>query len=353
MQSYTTGELCTLVRGHLQGPDDIIIRGVNILQDAGPADIAFIGDVEHARAWSTCTAAAALVSKDLKLTCDQPGRALIQVPNADLAMAEVLERFAPPPPAVPPGIHPSAVLDPSAEVADGAAVGPGSVIGPNVTIGADTVLHGHVTVLDDTHIGTACVIWPGTVIRERCRIGNRCILHANTVIGADGFGYRPAPDGSGLVKIPQIGTVEIGDDVEIGAGTCIDRGKFSATTVGSMTKIDNLCQIAHGCQIGRGCVIAGLCGIAGSVTIGDGAILGGKVGIKDHVRIGAGARLAAYAAVMNDVPPGQTWAGMPAKDARVALRELVAVKRLPKLIKTLHTSTDQGAGNPGSPAVAR
>ena len=116
-------------------------------------------------------------------------------------------------------------------------------------------------------------------MRERCRIGDRTILHPHTVIGADGFGYRPAPDGKGLIKIPQIGTVDIGEDVEIGAGTCIDRGKFSATKIGRGTKIDNLCQIAHGCLIGSGCIIAGQCGSAGSVTIGDGGVLGGKVGV--------------------------------------------------------------------------
>ncbi|MCK4821889.1 UDP-3-O-(3-hydroxymyristoyl)glucosamine N-acyltransferase, partial [bacterium] len=171
------------------------------------------------------------------------------------------------------------------------------------------------------------------VLRERCQIGNKCIIHPNVTIGADGFGYRPADDGKSLVKIPQIGTVIVGDDVEIGAGSCIDRGKFSATSIGNGTKIDNLVQIGHNCRIGRSCVIAGMTGVSGSVTIGDGVIIGGGVGIKDHVTIGNGARIGGKSGVISDVAPGQTVIGFPAGEYKKTLRQWAALKKLPDLYK--------------------
>ena len=154
-------------------------------------------------------------------------------------------------------------------------------------------------------------------------------------IGADGFGYRPSPDGRGLVKIPQIGTVEIGDDVEIGAGSCVDRGKFSATSIGDGTKIDNLIQIAHNCKLGRLCVMAGQSGLAGSVTLGDGVMMGGGARVKDHVTIGEGARLGGNTGALSDVAPGKTVLGFPANDYRQTLRLWAAQKQLPDLIKQI------------------
>jgi UDP-3-O-[3-hydroxymyristoyl] glucosamine N-acyltransferase len=159
--------------------------------------------------------------------------------------------------------------------------------------------------------------------------------HQGVSIGADGFGYRPDPHGGGLLKVPHLGTVEVGDRVEIGANACVDRGKFGATVVGEGTKIDNLVQIAHNCRIGRSCIIAGLCGLSGSVTLEDGVVLGGNVGIADHVTIGAGARIGAKAGVMSDVPAGRSMLGCPADDLRAALRQMAAVRKLPDLIRGL------------------
>jgi UDP-3-O-[3-hydroxymyristoyl] glucosamine N-acyltransferase len=207
------------------------------------------------------------------------------------------------------------------------------VIGPGVTIGADTVLHANLSIMADSVIGADCRLYPGAVIRERCEIGDRVVIHCNAVIGSDGFGYTASSDGSGLMRIPHIGGVKIESDVEIGAGTCIDRGKFAQTVVGAGTKIDNLCQIAHNCRIGRCCLLAGRVALAGSVTLGDGVRLGGGVGVRDQVTIGAGASLAAYAAVMHDVPAGAVWGGYPAQDTKTALREIAAIRKLPDFIK--------------------
>jgi len=195
----------------------------------------------------------------------------------------------------------------------------------------------NVTILDDTSIGNETIIWSGTVIRERCRIGNLCIIHPNVTIGADGFGYRPSPDGKGLVKIPQIGTVEIGDGVEIGAGSCIDRGKFSATTIGDGTKIDNLVQVAHNCKLGLCCVMAGQSGLAGSVTLGNAVMMGGGARVKDHVTVGDNVKLGGNTGVIRDVPPGKTLLGVPADDHRQTLRLWSAQKKLPALIKQMKT----------------
>jgi UDP-3-O-[3-hydroxymyristoyl] glucosamine N-acyltransferase len=330
----TTQDIADHVAGQLIGSGDLGVDSLEELGAAGPGQLTFIGDETYAARWADCRASAALISRDISL---EPGvgRALIAVDSADLAMAKVLELFAPPPVLPSPGIHATAVVDPQAEVGNDVRIGPGCVIGPQVRIGQGCILHANVTLLDGVRLGAATEIWPGVVIRERCSIGGCCIIHANAVIGADGFGYRPdrGPDGIVLVKIPQIAAVRIGDDVEIGACTTIDRGKFSDTEIGDGCKIDNHVQIGHNCRLGKMVIIAGNSGIAGSVTIEDGAILGGMVGVTDHITIGAGAKLAGGALLIGSVPPGATWAGTPARDMGQAVREYAAIRRLPEVVR--------------------
>ena len=332
MNTFTIDEICQRVNGRLVGPPDLMITGVEQIDRAGPSQLTFIGQKKYAQFWTNSGASAALANEKLNL---EPGedRALIHVPDTDLALAVVLEMFAPEIPDCGQGVHSSAIIHPSTILGEGVAIGPGCVLGPHVQIGDNVSLYANVTVFDNSSIGEGSVIWPGSVIRERCIIGENCIIHPNVTIGADGFGYRPSPDGTSLVKIPQIGTVNIGRDVEIGAGSCIDRGKFSATTIGDGTKIDNLVQIAHNCTIGRACVIAGLAGISGSVTIGNGVMIGGNVGIADHLTIGDGAILGAKAGVMRDIDPGAFVVGAPARDTKKAMREWAALSKLPDLIK--------------------
>lgn len=334
MSAHTTQAIAERVEGELAGPSDVTVAGVEALDRAEPGQLTFIGDAHHARRWPESHAGAALVTRGLEPARDD-GRPLIFVDSADLAMARVLELFAPDPPRPEPGVHETAVVDPTAILGQRARVGAHCYVGPEARLGDRCVLHPGVTVMDRATLGADCVLWPGTVIRERCSLGDRCICHANSVVGADGFGYRPAPDGTGPVKIPQIGTVEIGDDVELGAGACVDRGKFTATVIGSASKLDNLVQIGHNCQIGRGVIIAGHCGIAGSVTIGDGVVCGGMVAIRDHLTIGAGAQLAGAAQLMHDVPEGETWAGSPAQPVREAAQQTALIRKLPELAKQL------------------
>ena len=332
--SFTTQQICDRVAGRLDGPGNLAITGVEQVDRAAPGHVTFIGSRHYATGWSSSRAAAALVREELDL---EPGcgRALIRVADTDLALATVLEMFAPAVVSPPPGVDARAVIDPQAELGADVAIGAGSYIGPRVRVGDGTVIHPNVTVLEDSAVGAGCTLWPGVVIRERCEVGDGCILHANVTIGGDGFGYRPGPDGRSLVKIPQIGTVTLGREVELGAGTCIDRGKFSETFIGDGTKIDNLCQIGHGCRIGRCTVIAALVGIGGSTTIGDGAMIGGGSSITDHLTIGDGARLGGASAVMHDIPPGESWAGYPAQPAKTAFREYAAIRKLPDLLRDL------------------
>jgi UDP-3-O-[3-hydroxymyristoyl] glucosamine N-acyltransferase len=249
------------------------------------------------------------------------------VKNADLAMSQVLELFAPPTPQFAVDIHPSATVDASATIGVGTRIGSGSYIGPNVVLGENVTIYPNVTILDECTIGKNTIIWSGSVVRERCHLGTDCIVHPNATIGADGFGFRPCPE-RGLVKIPQIGNVVIGNWVEIGANTCVDRGKFSSTVLGDGCKIDNLVQIGHNSILGKFCIMAGNSGLAGSVTLGNGVIIGGSASIKDHTTIGDGAIVGAGSGVTGDIEAGKMMLGYPAVEARDALKQWAILKRL-------------------------
>jgi len=329
MPSFTIQEINDLLKGELIGNTTNHITGPEQLERAGSQHITFIGNRKYVKLWESSGACAAVIDEKLNA---EPGenRALIKVKNADLAMAKILEIFDPGLPEFEEETHPTAVVHPTAQLGAGCKIGAGCYVGKNVVLGEGVQLYPNVTIMDDTTIGKGTIIWSGTVIRERCEIGMYCIFHTNVSIGADGFGYRPSEDGRGLVKIPQIGNVVIGNGVEIGANSCVDRGKFSSTILGDGCKIDNLVQIAHNCVLGRSCIMAGNSGLAGSVTLGDGVIIGGSASIKDHTTIHSGGIVGAGSGVMNDVAPGQTVLGYPAADARETLKQWVAVRKLAK-----------------------
>ena len=329
MKSLTILEINELLQGELIGHTDQQIIGPEDLEKSTEEHITFIGSSKYIKLWATSKASAAIVSEKFTVEPGE-GKALIKVKNADLAMATLLEAFNPPPPHMEEAIHPTAAVHPSATIGKGCKVGAGCYVGKNVVLGAGVTLYPNVTIFDETTIGAQTIIWSGTVIRERCKIGMQCIFHNNVSIGADGFGYRPAPDGQGLVKIPQIGNVIIGHQVEIGANSCVDRGKFSSTVIGDGCKIDNLVQIGHNSVMGRACIMAGHSGLAGSVTLGDGVIIGGSASIKDHTTIESGAIVGAGSGVMNNVPAGQTVLGYPAQPARDMLKQWVAMKKIAK-----------------------
>ncbi|WP_026704748.1 UDP-3-O-(3-hydroxymyristoyl)glucosamine N-acyltransferase [Flavobacterium soli] len=326
MKSFTIQEINDLLKGELIGNTNQKINSPEQLEMAKNDEISFIGNKKYEKLWETSQACAAVVNQDISI---EPGenRAFIKVKNADLAMSQVLELFAPPPPAFHTDIHPNAVIDATAKIGNGSRIGAGCYIGPNVVIGENTTIYPNVTVLDECTIGNRTTIWSGTVVRERCHIGNDCIVHPNATIGADGFGFRPCAE-RGLVKIPQIGNVIIGNGVEIGANSCVDRGKFSSTVLGDGCKIDNLVQIGHNSRLGKFCIMAGNSGLAGSVTLGNGVIIGGSASIKDHTTIGDGAIVGAGSGVTCDIPAGKTMLGYPAIEARDALKQWAILKRL-------------------------
>lgn len=326
MNSFSLQEINTVLQGEIVGATSCKITAPEQLEMAIETEISFIGNKKYEKFWETSKASVAIVNEDIAI---EPGanRAFIKVKNADLAMSQVLELFAPAPPVFDIDIHPTAIIDTTAVIGKGTKIGAGSYIGPKVTIGENTIIYPNVTILDESTIGNNTVVWSGTVIRERCHIGNECILHPNCTIGADGFGFRPCPE-KGLVKIPQIGNVIIGNNVEIGANSCVDRGKFSSTILGDGCKIDNLVQIGHNSKLGKFCIMAGNSGLAGSVTLGNGVIIGGSASIKDHTTIGDGAIVGAGSGVTGDIEAGKTVLGYPAVDARDALKQWAILKRL-------------------------
>ncbi|MGS0527737.1 UDP-3-O-(3-hydroxymyristoyl)glucosamine N-acyltransferase [Zobellia nedashkovskayae] len=329
MISFSVSEINNILKGELIGNTNQIIEGAEELKKANNNQISFIGSPKYSKVWSDSKACAALVCPKSII---EPGdnRAFIRVKNVDLAMAEILSLFKPSTPVFDTDIHPTAVIHESATIGKGCKIGPNCYVGRDVELGKDVVLYPNVCVFDETIIGEGTVVWSGTVIRERCVIGSHCIFHINVSIGADGFGYRPSDDGRGLVKIPQIGNVIIGNHVEIGANSCVDRAKFSSTIIGDGCKIDNLVQVAHNSVMGRSCIMAGHSGLAGSVTLGDGVMIGGSASIKDHTTIHSGATVAAGSGVMNDVEAGKTVLGYPAQDARAMLKEWAVIRKLVK-----------------------
>ena len=328
-KSYPLAEIAKWVGGVVRGNASTRISGVAGVDEADSASIVWLADEKYAPQIKNSKAGAVVVPTHFGATpmpailCDDPS----------LAISTILEKFAPPVPRPVTGVHPLALVAPSAKLGREVAVGPFVVVGDDAVIGDRTVLHAHVFVGPEVRVGSDCEFWPGVVIRERCRLGNRVIIHPNCTIGADGFGYQYV--GGRHVKIPQIGTVEIEDDVEIGANSTIDRAKFGATRIGRGTKIDNLVQVAHNVRVGPNCIIVAQCGIAGSTRLGQGVVLGGKAGLRDHITLGDGAQAAGCACISKDVPAGKTMIGNPAVEHEQFIRERAKVRRLPEMAEQL------------------
>ena len=302
------------------------IRGLAALGDAKAGDLSFLGNARYKTQVAASQASLLLLPKDFGGE-PLPNQLWLLVDNPSVALARVCARIEQslwPKPAA--GIHPSAVVASDARVDPLATVGPLCIVESGVVIGARTHLQAQVFIGRGAKIGDNCWCMPGVVVATECILGNRVRLQPGVIIGSDGFGYEFTQGRH--VKIPQVGQVVIGDDVEIGANTCVDRGKFGPTVIGAGTKIDNLVQVAHNVTIGRACLIAGGVGIAGSTSIGDGVIIGGQAGLKDNIEIGAGARIAAMSAIMSDVAPKATMVGAPAVGHIEFFRRIAALKKL-------------------------
>jgi UDP-3-O-[3-hydroxymyristoyl] glucosamine N-acyltransferase len=336
---FTPNLIAEHLEGRVVGPAELELHGLAEISSAVPGQLTFVGEAGYAARWAESGASAAIVSEGIELEPGE-GRALIFVDNADLAMGRILDHLAPAPVRPPAGVHPTAVVDPSARVGSDVTIGPNCVVMADVELGDGVVLHAGVVLLDEVRIGAQCVLWPNVVVRERCVLGQRCVLEPGCVIGADGFGYRPDLSGPTprIVKIPHLGNVILGDEVELGANVTVDRGKFDATVIGPGSKIDNQTQIGHNCKIGAMVVMSGCCAVAGSVTIGDRTLIGGAVVIRDHVTIGRDCKVAGAAGVAGDLADGGEYAGVPAKPAKQYFKELMATKKLPEFMKETRKS---------------
>ena len=320
-------ELAKQIGGILEGSGDVEIHGVAGITVAGTGEISFIANPKYASEAAATKASAVIVPETWSDPCPA---ALIRVKNADEAFARATMLFYTPPPALPAGVHPTAVVSPDAVLGTGVCIGPLCVIESGAKIGAGTTLIASCYIGHNAVVGESCLFYPQVSLRESVKVGNRAIFHNGVVIGSDGFGY--SVDHAGVrTKIPQIGIVEIGDDVEIGANTTVDRARFGKTVIGNGVKIDNLVQIAHNVVIADHAVIVAQTGIAGSSTIGERTILAAKAGISGHINIGAGVVIGPMTGVTKSIPDGAYMMGIPAVPVMQWKRSAAAVALLPKL----------------------
>ncbi len=320
-------ELATLVGGTITGNGDLTITGAATLRDSQPGHITFADDERFVADLDNCRAAAVVVPAGVQPT----GLALITVSDVREAFATIVSAFCPPRSNHPPGISPQATVSPTAKIASGATIRSGCVIGDDVTIGFGTVVHPNVTIMAGSTVGEETTIFPGAVLYSDTTVGDRVIIHAAAVLGAYGFGYELV-DGQHR-RCPQLGSVTIEDDVEIGAGTTIDRGSYGPTIIRSGTKIDNQVMIGHNCIIGRNNLLCAHVGVAGSCTTGDNVVLGGQVGLRDHIDICDNVMIGAQSGVSGSLTEPGKYLGSPAIPLRQEIQLIMARQRLPELRK--------------------
>lgn len=323
----TVGAIAEMVGGAVHGDPAVHVTGVNGIQEARPGDLTFVRAARYAAHLQTTQAAAVLMAE----APEGLPIPVIVVGAPDLAFAQVLQHFELEQRNHPTGIHHLALVEDGATLGKDVALAAHACVSAGATLGDGVVLYPGVFVGRDCHVGPNSILYPNVTLREGTRIGANTIIHANTAIGSDGFGF--APLGGQWMKIPQVGVVIIGDNVEIGSNTAIDRATFGETRIGSGTKIDNLVQIGHNVHIGEHCVIAGKTGIAGSAVIGDHVRIGAQSGVAGHLDIGAGATVAARSGVTKSIPPGAIVSGFPAMEHNRERRILAAQRRVPELIR--------------------
>jgi len=325
--SFTAADLAKHLEGEILGDPQTRLTNFAPVDRAQPGDLTFAESEEYFAQAEQGGASAIITSST---TTSNSGKVLIRVKNPRVAFARALALFFPEP-ALPPGIHPSARVAASATVDASAYVGPNCVIGERTQIAAGVVLHAANVVGDDCQLGAGSILFPHVTLYPRTELGQRVRIHAGSVIGSDGYGY--VFDGGVHRKVPQVGNVILGDDVEIGANSTIDRGALGPTVIGKGTKIDNLVQIAHNVRIGEHCLVISQAGVAGSTKLGNYVILAGQAGIAGHLNLGNKVTVAAQSGVMRDIPDGQTWLGSPAQPDKQTKRQMLAIQRLPELLR--------------------
>lgn len=331
--SLSLHELARRIDGNiLRGSGDARFSGMDALDSAGPDDISFLGNEKYVPQFLATRAGAVIVPTGHDF--GDHGSALVAVPNPSLAFATVVRHFATVARRFVPGIHPSAIVSEKATLdPEKVSVAPGAVIMDGATIADGTEIGPNAVIREDARIGPDCVIAANVTVADRCLIGSRVMIHPGTVIGSDGYGYEFSEGRH--VKIDQVGIVEIGDDVEIGANTTIDRARFGRTVIGEGTKIDNLVQIGHNVIVGKHCLIISQSGLAGSCRIGDYVTIAAQAGVAGHVTIGGKAVLAGRTGATTNLEGGIVYSGMPALPMTEDTKIKAHTRRLPKLLERL------------------
>ncbi len=335
-------ELAALVGGQLfffgDVRPEILIRGVASVSEAAQDEVTFLGNPKYLPALRSSLAAAVLVPNDF---AESVGPALIRVPNPSVAFAQLVAHFAPAPVVYPPGVHPTACIAPDVRVPASASIQAFVVVEKSVSIGEGSFIGAHSFIGAGAKIGDHCHLHPRVTIADRSVVGNRVILHSGVVLGSDGFGFENVKGRH--VKIPQVGIVQVDDDVEIGANTTVDRARFGRTWIKEGTKIDNLVQIAHNVVIGRHCLIVAQVGISGSTRLGDYVTLAGQVGVAGHLEIGDGVVVSAQSGVSKTLEAREMYMGSPAVPAGEYREQVAYVRRLGKLSERVHRLEKPGA----------
>ena len=326
----TLREIAQLISGEIVGDADLIITGFAGIEEAKPGDLTFVAHPKYFSLVQETKASAIIAPREMLAD----GISIIRTDNPSLAFTRVLSNALEKPPHLFQGIHPTAIVSPQAIIGNEVTIGPYTVIEPDVKIGERTIIYNGCYVGQGTVLGEDCVIYSNVTIRSNVSIGRRVVIHSSTVVGNDGFGFVNV---QGVhQRVPQIGTVEIHDNVEIGANVTIDRARLDKTVIGQGTKIDNLVQIAHNVKIGKHCIICSQVGIAGSTIIEDHVTLAGQVGIAGHLTIGSGSVVASGSGVPSSIPPQSTYWGFPAKPHLQAKRVNACVQRLPHYVKVIN-----------------
>lgn len=347
MPTVNAGALAELLGGHLEGHPEVVLTGVEDLRRAGPEHVAFASNPRYRKHLATTRAGCVLVDASEQA----PGRTLIRLADPYLAFARALAFFHPAPP-VEPGVDPRAAVHPEAHVHPTARVEPFAVVGRGARIGPSTWLHAGSYVGPGAAVGRDCRLLPGSVVMDGCVLGDRVWLNPGAVVGGEGFGF--APSSNGLVKIPQAGRAVLGDDVELGANTCVDRAALGETRIGAGTKADNLVQVGHAAEVGPHNVLVAFAGVAGSARTGRGVTLAARAGVLGHLEVGDGVTVASHGCITRDTPAGETVAGMPAIPVGRWRRIQAALRDLPELVKQVRAlqarvAELEGRGEPQGP----
>jgi UDP-3-O-[3-hydroxymyristoyl] glucosamine N-acyltransferase len=328
--AHSLGEIAALVQGQLTGDESLLIRGVNDLSRAEGDQLSFLGNPRYIKQAYQSKAGAILVPTQATGAFSS---ALIRVPNPSVAFAQIAALFTPPPLTWAPGIHPSAVIAESARIGEKVCIGPHVTVEPDAVIAEGVHLGAGCYIGHECHVGEGSFFYPNVTVRERCQIGKRVILHAGVVIGSDGFGYEFQQ--GRYEKVPQTGYVQLDDDVEVGANSTIDRGRFDKTWIKQGTKIDNLVIVAHNVVVGEHSILVAQAGIAGSATLGNYNTVGGQAAIVGHVKIADKVSITGWTAVTKDIKEPGVYRGGPAKPMRESMEIEALTQRLPELYDRL------------------